>query len=61
MSAYESNVSVYAEQDTKSLILVFDGQEYIIDQDHAGDFLNAVFDACVLIKAVEFMNKKGLQ
>lgn len=60
MSSYESSVSVLAERETNSLVLVFDGQEYIIEQDHAGDFLSAVYDACVLIKAVEFINKRAM-
>jgi len=60
MSSYESNVSVLAELETNSLLLVLDGQEFVIDQDSAGDFLNAVYDACELIGAIEYINKKGL-
>lgn len=60
MSSYESNVSVLAETGTNNLILVLDGQEFVIDQDSAGDFLNAVYDACELIGAIEYLHKKDL-
>lgn len=60
MSSYESSVSVLAELETNSIILVLDGQEFVIDQESASDFINAVFDAGELIGAIEYVNKKGL-
>lgn len=60
MSSYDSNVSVYAEMETGSLVLVLDGQEFVIDRENVADFIGAIFDVGLAVGVVENINKKGL-